>query len=105
MFFFAVIHFLATLALIVYANKGSVEFFGAPDQTLVGTQKTMGAITWVLTQPAHNVWNIGLFESVPHYMSWAFFGMNSLVWGFALAFFLGIVFKVEKKKPRSYATS
>lgn len=105
MFSTASIHFLASLALMVYANKGSVVFFSSPDKTLVGTEKTVNTITWILSQPAHTVWNAGLLETVPYYMNWVFFGLNSLLWGFALTFFLGIVFKVNKKKPQARTAS
>lgn len=106
MFCLAAIHFLATLSMIIYANKGSVVFFNNPDQALVGIQKTLGTVTWVLAQPAHTVWNAGLLEAVPYYANWVFFGLNSLLWGFVLSFFLGLMFKVEKKKqPKARAAS
>jgi hypothetical protein len=98
MFFFGAIHFMVTLGLIVYANKGSVVFFTSQDPTIVGTQKMVGTITWLLSQPAYNFWNMGLLNAVPYYMSWGFFAVNSIFWGFLLAFFFGMLFKTKKKK-------
>ena len=98
MIILAAIHAVITIGLIVFVNGGAVVLFSDLDPAITGLKKTLNMVTRVLTEPAYSVWNNGLVDTVPQYGQWILFGLNSLLWGFVLAYIFGRGGKKKAKK-------
>lgn len=80
-----VLHTVLTVGLLVYSFSASMKQFDDPAYRPPTTATVAGGVTDVLMLPVAPFWSRWASTRLPNEIELALFGLNSVLWGFAIA--------------------
>lgn len=83
-------HFVVMVGTMIATMIAGMKQFDDPDYEFSAFEKLAEFIAGILMQPGFSLWRPWMSRNMPNVVEWAVVGLNSILWGVAIALMMNI---------------